>query len=72
MPRTIGFNTLPLLLAAVSDHLGAFLVALALGFGIGVYGHIVHQRWLVLIGIVVIMVITLYFVAAGEVQTFPS
>jgi predicted ABC-type exoprotein transport system permease subunit len=63
---------LPLLLAAATDHIGVFLVALLLGFGIGVYGHIVRQRWLVLTGILVIALISLYFVAAGEVQTFPS
>jgi predicted ABC-type exoprotein transport system permease subunit len=63
---------LPLLLAAAADHLNVFLIAIGLGFLVGVYGHIIHSRTLILTGIAVIAVISLYFVASGEIQTFPS
>lgn len=63
---------LSLPLAAAADHLSTFLIALAIGFLVGVYGHIVRSRTLVLTGIFVVMAVSLYFVASGEVQTFPS
>ena len=61
---------MPLLLAAAAAHIGLLGAVLIAGFLVGIYGHIARSRTLVLCGIVVIAVVSLYFVAAGEVQTF--
>jgi hypothetical protein len=60
---------LPLPQAAIT-HLGAFLPLMAIGFVVGVYGHIVRSRTLILAGIIVIALVSMYFLASGEVQTF--
>jgi len=57
-------------LADATAHLGAFAIAIVLAFAVGVYGHIVRSRPLILISIVVIAAISLYFVEVGEVATF--
>ena len=57
--------------ADASAHLGVFVAVIALGFAIGIYGHVIRSRTLILTGIIVIGAISLYFVATGEVQTFP-
>lgn len=59
-----------LTLAAASAHIGLLGPVLIAGFLIGVYGQMARSRTLVLCGIVLIAVVSLYFVAAGEVQTF--
>jgi hypothetical protein len=43
-----------LLLAVQSSHVNAIVVALALGFGIGVAGHLLRSRTLIITGILVI------------------
>lgn len=63
---------MPFALAAATSHLGLFAVIMLLGFAIGVFGHIVRSRILILAGIAVIAFVSLYFVAAGELQTFPT
>lgn len=50
-----------LLLAATSSHLGLFTAVLALGVVIGVFGHIIHSRTLILTGILVIGLVSAYF-----------
>ena len=57
-------------LAAAAAHIGLLGAVLIAGFLIGIYGHISRSRALVLCGIAVIAVVSLYFVATGEVQTF--
>jgi hypothetical protein len=57
-------------LAAAAAHIGLLGSLLIVGFLIGVYGHMSKSRTLILVGIVVIAAVSLYFVAAGEVQTF--
>ena len=57
-------------LAAAPAHLGLLGPLLIAGFLVGVYGQISRSRTLVLCGIALIAVVSLYFVAAGEVQTF--
>jgi hypothetical protein len=57
-------------LAAAAGHIGVLGPLLIVGFLIGVYGHISRSRTLILCGIAVIAVVSLYFVAAGEVVTF--
>jgi hypothetical protein len=59
-----------LTLASASAHIGLLGPLLIAGFLIGVYGHMARSRTLVLFGIVLIAAVSLYFVAAGEVQTF--
>ncbi|MGO9754518.1 MAG: hypothetical protein ACLP8S_16950 [Solirubrobacteraceae bacterium] len=66
----------PLLLLApppfadAASHPALFGLALLSGLVVGVYGHLTHSRPLIVVGIVVIGVISLYFVAAGEVASF--
>jgi hypothetical protein len=50
-----------LLLAVQSSHLGVFTAALAVGLLIGVFGHIIHSRTLILTGILVIGLVSAYF-----------
>jgi hypothetical protein len=58
-----------LLLADATNHLGIYAVALALGFGVGVYGHVIRSKTLILTGIFVVAAISVYFVTTGEMQT---
>ena len=50
-----------LVLAAQSSHLGLFTALLALGLVIGVFGHIIKSRTLVVTGILVIGLVSAYF-----------
>ena len=50
-----------LLLAAQASHLGVFTAALAIGLAIGVFGHIIHSRTLIITGILVIGLVSAYF-----------
>ncbi len=50
-----------LVLAVQSSHLGLFTAALAAGLVIGVFGHIIHSRTLVITGILVIGLVSAYF-----------
>ncbi len=50
-----------LLLAIQSSHLGLFTAALAVGLVIGVFGHIIHSRTLIITGILVIGLVSAYF-----------
>ena len=61
---------MPLILAGVTAHIGLATALLLIAFCVGVYGHIVKSRTLILVGIVVIAVISLWFVGAGEISTF--
>ena len=51
-------------------HPALFAAVLLGGFMVGIYGHLTRSRPLILTGILVIGVISLYFVAAGEVASF--
>lgn len=55
---------------AVITHLGLLTPLLIAGFVVGVCGHVVRSRTLILVGIVVLAVASLYLLGAGEVQTF--
>ena len=48
-------------LAAVTDKLGPYAVVMGVGFLIGVYGHVIRSRTLILIGIVMVGVVSAYF-----------
>lgn len=50
-----------LLLAVQSSHLGLFTAALAVGLAIGVFGHIIKSRTLIITGILVIALLSAYF-----------
>jgi hypothetical protein len=50
-----------LVLAASSSHLGVFTAVLALGLIVGVFGHIIHSRTLIITGILVIGLVSAYF-----------
>jgi hypothetical protein len=50
-----------LLLASQQSQLTAFLVVLVFGLLIGVYGHLIHSRTLIVSGILVIGLVSAYF-----------
>ena len=50
--------------AVRSSHLSLFAALIALGFVIGVFGHIIKSRPLILIGIFVIGAVSTYYVFA--------
>ena len=47
--------------AVQSAHLGVVVAALVFGFVVGVFGHIIHSRTLILTGILVIGLTSAYF-----------
>ena len=58
------------MLAAITDHnIDLLVVLVGVGFCVGVWGHITGSRWVVLAGIAVVLSVSLYLVAAGEIQT---
>ena len=50
-----------LLLASQQSQLGAFGAVLVLGLLVGIYGHLIHSRALILTGILVIGLVSAYF-----------
>jgi hypothetical protein len=50
-----------LVLASQSAHLAVFSIVLAFGLAVGVFGHIIRSRWLILTGILVIGAVSAYF-----------
>jgi hypothetical protein len=52
---------LTLVLAAASSHIRLFTAALVLGLVIGVFGHIIGSRTLIIAGILVIGLVSAYF-----------
>jgi hypothetical protein len=50
-----------LVFAAESNHLAPVVVALAVGLVVGVFGHIIKSRTLILTGILVIGLTSAYF-----------
>jgi hypothetical protein len=50
-----------LVLASQQSQLTLFTAALVLGLVIGVFGHIIHSRTLIIIGILMIGLISAYF-----------
>jgi hypothetical protein len=50
--------------AVRSSHLGVFAAATALGFLIGIFGHIIKSRTLIITGILVIGAVSAYYVFA--------
>ena len=59
-----------LLPASATGHLGVFVIVIIFGFAVGVTGHITQNRMLVITGIIIIAAVSIYFAAAGEVQSF--
>jgi hypothetical protein len=47
--------------ALTSSGLGALSAIMAAGLVIGVFGHIIRSRWLIVIGIAVIGAVSVYF-----------
>jgi hypothetical protein len=52
---------LTLVLASSSSHIGLFTAVLVLGLLIGVFGHIIKSRTLIITGILVIGLVSAYF-----------
>jgi hypothetical protein len=50
-----------LVTAAQSSHLALFTIALAVGLAVGVFGHIIHSRTMIVTGILVIGLVSAYF-----------
>jgi uncharacterized membrane protein (UPF0136 family) len=55
---------LVLAVAVRSSHLGLFAAAIALGFLIGAFGHVIQSRPLIIAGIVIIGAVSAYYVFA--------
>ena len=55
-----------LALTVRASHLGAFAALVALGFVIGIVGHIVRSRTMVITGILVIGMVTAYYTLVLE------
>jgi hypothetical protein len=47
--------------AAGASHLGVFIAVLSFGVVIGVFGHIIKSRTLILTGILIIGLVSVYF-----------
>ncbi|MGB0094681.1 MAG: hypothetical protein WBP81_19375 [Solirubrobacteraceae bacterium] len=47
--------------AASQPHLGLFIAALVIGLAIGVFGHIIKSRTLIITGILIIGLLSAYF-----------
>ena len=54
----------PLLAASLQSDTRATVIALALGFAIGIVGHLARWRALVVIGILIIAIVSAYFTFA--------
>lgn len=50
-----------LVLAAVSGNVGPYAVVMGVGFLIGVYGHVIKSRLLILTGIALVGLVSAYF-----------
>lgn len=46
---------------AATTHIGPYAAAIGLGFLIGIYGHVIHSRTLILIGILIVGFVSSYF-----------
>jgi hypothetical protein len=53
---------IPLATTINGSHLGAFAAIIALGFVVGIFGHIIKSRTLIIIGIIMIGVVSMVFV----------
>jgi hypothetical protein len=51
-------------LAAASSKLGPYAAVMGFGFLIGVYGHVIRSRTLILTGIVIVGAVSAYFAFA--------
>jgi hypothetical protein len=47
--------------AALSNHPGPYLAVIVLGFVIGIYGHIIRSRPLIVAGILIVGAVSGYF-----------
>jgi hypothetical protein len=50
-----------LIVAAQQAHLGLFIGLLGFGLVVGVFGHIIHSRMLIVTGILLIGLVSAYF-----------
>jgi hypothetical protein len=52
---------LSLLPTAAATSVGPYAVLMAIGFVVGVYGHVIKSRLLILIGILIVGAVSAYF-----------
>jgi len=57
---------LALALAVSNSHLGAFAALVGFGFVVGIAGHVVHSRTMVITGILIIGVVSAYYALVLE------
>lgn len=70
LSSNIGFaDAVLLLLASQHAQLTALIVALAFGFLVGAFGHVVNAKWLILTGITIIGGASAYFLIYAEAGT---
>jgi hypothetical protein len=56
-------------LASATAHAGVLAITIALGFLIGVYGHVIRSRTLIITGIIVVGAVSAYFAISGEITS---
>jgi hypothetical protein len=52
---------LALLPVAATSSIGPYAAVMAFGFAIGVFGHVIHSRTLILTGILIVGLVSTYF-----------
>jgi hypothetical protein len=50
-----------MLTLAAATSPGPYAVAIGVGFVIGVYGHVIHSRTVILVGILIVALVSAYF-----------
>jgi hypothetical protein len=48
--------------AALSNQIGPYAAVMGFGFLIGVFGHVIHSRPLILTGIIIVSALSIYIV----------
>jgi hypothetical protein len=66
--RSTYLSVIAPLLAAQSAHLGLFGALMAVGLLIGIFGHLSHSRALIVVGILIIALVSIYFSFVLEPQ----
>jgi hypothetical protein len=57
--------------ALLPHSIGAYIALMGAGFGVAILGHLAGSRWLVAVGVIMIMLAVLIFPLALQVTTEP-
>jgi len=53
--------------AVLPESIGPYVALMGVGFAVGIFGHLTRSRWLVAIGIIMILLATLLFPLALQI-----